>query len=140
MIRESERLTRLINQVLDLAKIESGHLVTRIEPTRLPTLLDDVKLLIPHQANLPISEGVQKQLKLPDDVVVADHPVLGVVPSGRQGVLPRPHDALVPVPSHSELFGGQVADLVGQRPFADAGPDQAAPDDLVVVDDHDCDR
>lgn len=29
--------------------------------------LDDVKLLIPHQANLRISEGVQKQLKLPDD-------------------------------------------------------------------------
>jgi 3-oxoacyl-[acyl-carrier-protein] synthase III len=29
--------------------------------------LDDVKLLIPHQANLRISEGVQKQLKLPDE-------------------------------------------------------------------------
>jgi 3-oxoacyl-[acyl-carrier-protein] synthase-3 len=29
--------------------------------------LDDVNLLIPHQANLRISEGVQKQLKLPDD-------------------------------------------------------------------------
>ncbi len=29
--------------------------------------LDDVKLLIPHQANLRISEGVQKQLKLSDD-------------------------------------------------------------------------
>ncbi|MFO0594162.1 MAG: beta-ketoacyl-ACP synthase III [Myxococcaceae bacterium] len=28
--------------------------------------LDDVSLLIPHQANLRISEGVQKQLKLPD--------------------------------------------------------------------------
>jgi 3-oxoacyl-[acyl-carrier-protein] synthase-3 len=28
--------------------------------------LDDVNLLIPHQANLRISEGVQKQLKLPD--------------------------------------------------------------------------
>ncbi len=35
------------------------------------------------------------------------------------------------MPAHSELFGGQVADLVGQRPFADPGPDQAAPDDLV---------
>lgn len=31
--------------------------------------LDDVKLLIPHQANLRISEGVQKQLKLPDERV-----------------------------------------------------------------------
>ena len=29
--------------------------------------LDDVNLLIPHQANLRISEGVQKQLKLGDD-------------------------------------------------------------------------
>ncbi|MBL8916426.1 MAG: 3-oxoacyl-ACP synthase [Archangium sp.] len=29
--------------------------------------LDDVNLLIPHQANLRISEGVQKQLKLADD-------------------------------------------------------------------------
>ena len=31
--------------------------------------LDDVSLLIPHQANLRISEGVQKQLKLPDERV-----------------------------------------------------------------------
>jgi 3-oxoacyl-[acyl-carrier-protein] synthase-3 len=31
--------------------------------------LDEVKLLIPHQANLRISEGVQKHLKLPDERV-----------------------------------------------------------------------
>lgn len=31
--------------------------------------LEDVNLLIPHQANLRISEGVQKQLKLPDERV-----------------------------------------------------------------------
>ena len=29
--------------------------------------LDDVDLIIPHQANLRISEAVQKALKLPDD-------------------------------------------------------------------------
>lgn len=29
--------------------------------------LDDISLLIPHQANLRISEGVQKALKLPDE-------------------------------------------------------------------------
>ena len=35
--------------------------------TKCELKLDDVKLLIPHQANLRISEGVAKQLKLPDE-------------------------------------------------------------------------
>lgn len=35
--------------------------------TKCELKLEDVNLLIPHQANLRISEGVQKQLKLPDD-------------------------------------------------------------------------
>ena len=51
------------------------HAVTRMPQSVLAVLekarlsLDQVALLIPHQANLRISEGVQKALKLRDDQV-----------------------------------------------------------------------
>jgi signal transduction histidine kinase len=41
----AEHLHQLVNTILDLAKIESGHLVTRIASTDLPALLEDVKRL-----------------------------------------------------------------------------------------------
>jgi Na+/proline symporter/nitrogen-specific signal transduction histidine kinase len=39
--KESERLTRLINQVLDLAKIEAGRFEWRIEPVDPKVVIDD---------------------------------------------------------------------------------------------------
>ena len=41
IIRETERLTRLINQMLDLAKIQSGQFVVAIAPVDLPSVLDE---------------------------------------------------------------------------------------------------
>lgn len=41
IIRESERLTRLINQVLDLARLEAGQAEWRIEPLDLRQVLDE---------------------------------------------------------------------------------------------------
>ena len=41
IIRESERLTRLINQVLDLARLEAGQADWRIEPLDLRQVLDE---------------------------------------------------------------------------------------------------
>jgi signal transduction histidine kinase/Na+(H+)/acetate symporter ActP len=41
IIRETERLTRLINQMLDLAKIQSGQLVTIVAPVDLPAVVGD---------------------------------------------------------------------------------------------------
>ncbi len=60
--------------------VMDGRTVFKMAVTRMPeavhevcgkvgVTIDDVKLLIPHQANLRISEGVQKALKLPDDRV-----------------------------------------------------------------------
>jgi len=57
-----------------------GRTVFKMAVTKMPAAvlevcekagvtLDDVNLLIPHQANLRISEGVQKALKLPDERV-----------------------------------------------------------------------
>jgi signal transduction histidine kinase len=63
----AEHLHQLVNTILDLAKIESGHLVTRIEPTRLPTLLDDVKLL--HSVHA-LQRGLTMQLDLAADCPV----------------------------------------------------------------------
>ncbi len=41
IIQESERLTRLINQVLDLAKLESGRAEWRVEQIDLATVIED---------------------------------------------------------------------------------------------------
>jgi Na+/proline symporter/nitrogen-specific signal transduction histidine kinase len=41
IIRETERLTRLINQMLDLAKIQSGQLVAAIAPVDLAAVVHD---------------------------------------------------------------------------------------------------
>lgn len=60
--------------------VMDGRNVFRMAVTRMPEAvhevcgktgqsLDDIDLLIPHQANLRISEGVQKALKLPDSRV-----------------------------------------------------------------------
>lgn len=60
--------------------VMDGRNVFKMAVTRMPEAvlevcakagvkLDDISLLIPHQANLRISEGVQKALKLPDDRV-----------------------------------------------------------------------
>lgn len=57
--------------------VMDGRTVFKMAVTKMPEAvvevcqktghtLDDINLVIPHQANLRISEGVQKQLKLPD--------------------------------------------------------------------------
>jgi 3-oxoacyl-[acyl-carrier-protein] synthase-3 len=57
-----------------------GRTVFKMAVTKMPEAVhevcakvgakvEDLHLLIPHQANLRISEGVQKALKLPDDKV-----------------------------------------------------------------------
>jgi Na+/proline symporter/nitrogen-specific signal transduction histidine kinase len=41
IIKESERLTRLINQVLDMAKIEAGEIDWKIEPVDLTAIVEE---------------------------------------------------------------------------------------------------
>ena len=41
IVRESERLTRLINEVLDMARLESGQLVLNLETTDLREVIQD---------------------------------------------------------------------------------------------------
>jgi len=71
IIKESERLTRLINQVLDLAKIESGHAEWRAEAIDLREVIEDSATTV-HQ--LYNERGVELRLELPHipTIVVAD--------------------------------------------------------------------
>ena len=71
MIKESERLTRLINQMLDLAKIESGNAEWHMSALDLKAVIEDSLA-----ATQPMFEEKQIQLEvdLPEEVplVIAD--------------------------------------------------------------------
>ena len=68
-------LLSLINDLLDLAKIESGKVQVRIEPVPCQAVLEEVVSTLRPQAEL---KGVQLQLSVPDDgvVVLADRRAL----------------------------------------------------------------
>ncbi|HEU4325686.1 MAG TPA: sensor histidine kinase [Roseiflexaceae bacterium] len=65
IIKESERLTRLINQVLDLAKIESGNAEWHISPVDLREIIE---LSLMATGQLFEERGVRLALDLPPEV------------------------------------------------------------------------
>jgi Na+/proline symporter/signal transduction histidine kinase len=71
IVDETERLTRLINQVLDLAKLESGAVEWHVEPVDLHDL---VRASTAATAQLFRDRGVVLDVELPEDVppVAAD--------------------------------------------------------------------
>ena len=72
IIKESERLTRLINQVLDMAKIEAGEIDWQIRPVELAAAVHDA-VAGTHQ--LFADKGVELVLEVPDGLprVMGDH-------------------------------------------------------------------
>jgi Na+/proline symporter/nitrogen-specific signal transduction histidine kinase len=71
LVKESERLTRLINQVLDLAKLESGAAEWQNVTLDLREIIDDAANTI---SQLFKARNVQLEINLPNDsvLVVAD--------------------------------------------------------------------
>src|SRR5262245_38010607 len=71
ILRETERLTRLINQILDLAKIESGRAEWAAEPVDMRAVIRDAA---DSTAALYRERGVELETAVPDRVpiVVAD--------------------------------------------------------------------
>ncbi len=71
IIKESERLTRLINQVLDLAKLESGSAEWHSTPVDMKELVEEAAAAV---APVLAESGVDFSLALPDAVppVTAD--------------------------------------------------------------------
>jgi len=63
IVSETERLTRLVNQVLDLAKIESGHAIWKSTEVDLS---DMIRQSIDASEQLIIDRGGVLQLNLPD--------------------------------------------------------------------------
>jgi Na+/proline symporter/nitrogen-specific signal transduction histidine kinase len=71
IVKESERLTRLINQVLDLAKIESGNAEWRIDSIDLRAVVEES---VAAASGLIVEHGARLRLDLPDTPtpVIAD--------------------------------------------------------------------
>lgn len=65
ILKESERLTRLINQVLDLAKLESGATEWLSEKVDLRLLIHEV---LASTSGLIQDKGIDLQLSLPDNL------------------------------------------------------------------------
>lgn len=63
---ESERLTRLINELLELSKIESGHIQFRHEPVDLVKLVERTVVRYNHQAE---QSGLTIRTELPEQPV-----------------------------------------------------------------------
>jgi signal transduction histidine kinase len=68
VIKESERLTRLINQVLDLAKIEAGRFEWQIGPVDMKALVGEA---VAATGQLFEARGVRLETELPDGVAPA---------------------------------------------------------------------
>ncbi|MFQ5765270.1 MAG: sensor histidine kinase, partial [Rhodospirillales bacterium] len=67
IIRESERLTRLINQVLDLTKIEAGRMEWQMGEVDLKTVIDDAVATLGHRFQ---ERAIALDKKLPAEVPV----------------------------------------------------------------------
>ncbi len=63
VIRESERLTRLINQVLDLTKIEAGSMEWRMSEVSMKDVIEDALATLSHLFH---ERHITLSLKLPD--------------------------------------------------------------------------
>lgn len=75
IVSEGERLTKLINEVLDLAKIEAGKVEWKVDPVEIPQIIEQavsatsalfetkpVKLLTDLESNLPVFMGDHDRL------------------------------------------------------------------------------
>ncbi len=109
VISESERLTRLINQVLDMAKIEAGEIDWRVEPMDLGAAVEQAAAAT---SQLFVDRGIRLDVAIPPDLP----PVRG------------DHDRLVQVAvnllSNAAKFtpaGGRVTLVVGTTAGSDSG-------------------
>ncbi len=110
IIKESERLTRLINQVLDLARLDAGRLEFEIEPFRLADAIDHASSTLTQVLR---ERGVTLELDVPsslpqaygdrDRVIQVLMNLLSnaekFVPSGEGwiGVRVRPHEQMLQI-------------------------------------------
>ncbi|MFZ2858003.1 ATP-binding protein [Acidovorax sp.] len=67
IVAETERLTRLVNQVLDMAKIESGHAEWHVAPVDMRAL---VERAVATTAEVFRERAAQVQVQLPDEAPV----------------------------------------------------------------------
>ncbi len=67
VIRESERLSRLINQILDLARIESGHMEWRLGDVDLRQVVEEAASSLRHMFD---DSDIALEVSLPDSVPI----------------------------------------------------------------------
>jgi signal transduction histidine kinase len=127
VIKESERLTRLINDVLDLAKMESGRAKWSLSAFDLRQVIQDA---VNATSQLFRDKGVQLELDLP--------PVSSQVVADRDRLMQVMLNLLSNAVKFSDRVSGRVAvslELVGDQSHVtvrDNGPGVPAPDREVI--------
>jgi signal transduction histidine kinase len=65
IVVSSERLTALINDILDLASIEAGYLQLEVAPVELRALLESVEILVHERAH---NQNIELKVECPEDI------------------------------------------------------------------------
>ncbi|MBI1208710.1 MAG: histidine kinase [Azospirillum sp.] len=126
IIKESERLTRLINQVLDFAKIEAGQVTWRIEPVDLAQVMEQAGATT---SQLFREKGVALKLNIGTGVP----PVRGDYDRLMQVAVNLLSNAVKFTPENGRVTVGVAPERGGVRvSVADSGPGIAAKDAEII--------
>ncbi len=103
--KSSETLLNILNDILDLSKIEAGKMKLRNQPVHLPNLIEKLKALFTHQAqakNTQLTCSIQKDL--PEYVMADETRLLQILSNLTSNAIKFTDDGQVKITAESLFF------------------------------------